>query len=289
LPVGPSAEELGSAHEVLFDMPVGVVAIETGPSGAYVATTDSLYRIAPDSAMPELVVVDDDFGYSNSPGADGMLRVDATHVYWASSTDIRRASVDDPSVETIVADVAGVDFLEIDAESVYFCVREENVIYKAPLAGGAAVELSRDEVSVQDLKVDSGYVYVSEFESGRVARFPVAGGPVEFVSPAGLFTLGIRPSGDTVYWADDGGIYSTAIATPNAQVKLSRPPSSGPFGASRVNNIVLRGDRLYWRYDGYVGWTKTDGSQCDVTVASEASDFGVDAEHVYVDQARVAL
>lgn len=291
LPRGPDADELGSAYEELFEMTLGnVVAIETGPSGAYFATDASLYRLAPDSTAPELVVEDDDFGYPNSPGADGMLRVDASHVYWASSSDIRRAAVDDFVVETIVADVANVDFLEIDAESVYFCVRETNVIYKAPLAGGAAVELSRDEVSVQDMKVDSGYVYVSEFESGRVARFPVGGGPVEYVSPAGLFMLGIRPSGDTVYWADDGGLYSTPLSSPNSRMKLSRPTTSGPFGAARVNNLVLREDRLFWRdSEGNVGWTKTDGSQCDVTVADNATEFAVDAEYVYVNQARIAF
>lgn len=291
LPRGPGPEELGSAYEVLFGEPVGtVVAIETGASGAYIATEDSLYRIAPGSAKPELFITDNDFGYPNSPGADGMLRVDATLVYWASSGDIRRATVADFKVETIVTGVANVDFLEIDDQNLYFCVREENVIYKAPLTGGAPEELSRDKVSVQDMKVDSGYVYVSEFESGRIVRFPTAGGEIEYVSPSGLFTLGVRPSGDTVYWADDGGIYATPLASPDTRVLLSRPTTSGPFGGARVNNIAIRGDRLYWRDSaGAVGWTKTDGSQCDVTVAADASEFAVDAEHVYIDSARVAL
>jgi len=289
-PFGPDAIKLGTAYEPLLDEIVGrIVALESGLSGTYAATTERLYRFAPGSATPELVVEDDDFGSSNSPGADGMLRVDTTHVYWASNTDVRRASVDDFTVETIVSDIANIDFLELDAENVYFCVRETNVIYKAPLAGGAAVEISNGQVSVQDMKVHAGYVYVSDFNSDRVVRFPVTGGEPQYVSPVGLFQLGNRPSEDTVYWADDGGLYSTPLATPTAQTRLSRPTNTGPFGVARVNNIVLRGDRLFWLdSDGNVGWTKTDGSQCDLTVRAGASEFAVDDTYVYVDHARVA-
>lgn len=289
-PLGPDTIKLGAAYETLLDEIVGrIVALETGPSGTYAATTERLYRIAPGSATPELVIEDDDFGSSNSPGADGMLRVDATHVYWASSTDIRRASVDDFAVETIASDIADIDFVELDAENVYFCVRETNVIYKAPLAGGAAVEISNGQVSVQDMKVHAGYVYVSDFTSDQVVRFPVAGGAVEYLTPDGLFLLGNRPSADTVYWADDGGLHSTPLSNPTTYTILSRPTNGGPFGVARVNNIVLRGDRLFWLdSDGAVGWTKTDGSQCDLTVRAGASEFAVDDTYVYVDHARVA-
>lgn len=289
-PLGPDTIKLGAAYETVLDEIVGsIVALESGPSGTYAATTRRLYRIAPGSATPELVVEDDDFGSSNSPGADGMLRVDATHVYWASSTDVRRASVDDFTVETIVPDIANIDFLELDAESIYFCVRETNVIYKAPLAGGAAVEISNGQVSVQDMKVHAGYVYVSDFTSGQVVRFPVAGGELQSVSPVGLFLLGNRPSADTVYWADDGGLNATPLTNPTAETHLSSPTNGGPFGVARVNNIVLRGDRLFWLdSDGSAGWTKTDGSQCDLTVRAGASEFAVDDTYLYVDHARVA-
>ena len=37
----------------------------------------------------QVVVPDADVGYSSSPGADGVERVDATHVYWASTMGIR--------------------------------------------------------------------------------------------------------------------------------------------------------------------------------------------------------
>jgi hypothetical protein len=289
-PLGPDTRKLGAAYETLLDGAVGrIVALESSASGTYIATTERLYRVAPGSATPELVVENDDFGSSNSPGADGMLRVDATHVYWASSTDVRRASVDDFTVETIVPDVADIDFVELDAENVYFCVRETNVIYKAPLAGGAAEEISNGELSVQDMKVDAGYVYVSDFTSDQVVRFPVTGGELEHVSPIALFLLGNRPSGNTVYWADDGGLSSTPLANPTSETRLSRPTNGGPFGVARVNNIVLRGDRLFWLdSDGAAGWTKTDGSQCDLTVRSGASEFAVDDTYVYVDHARVA-
>jgi hypothetical protein len=102
--------------------------------------------------------------------------------------------------------------------------------------------------------------------------------------------LGIRPSGNTVYWSDDGGLHSTPLSSPASGMQLSRPASGGPFGADRVNNIVLLGDRLYWcDSEGYVGWTKTDGSQCDVVVAGIATEFAVDAEYIYVNGARIAL
>jgi hypothetical protein len=258
------------------------MAVEAAPSGVYFSHA-GISRIDPGSATPTPVVAHATVISSNKPGADGMLRVDDTHLYWAEADAIRRAPLA-TGIAELVASVSSVDFIGLDADNVYFNVREANTISKVPLAGGKVSDIAAG-LQLQDMKVDGGYVYFSDVSSGRIGRVSVSGGSVEWLHDPVLFVRGISPSGSALYWVSDNAIESTPLGEP-ADATLLGYGGPGSVRATRINNMVLDNERLYWLDDGNnLGWTKIDGTQCDVImgdIAGFVDDFAVDDRYAYV-------
>jgi hypothetical protein len=97
----------------------------------------------------------------------GAIVADATSVYWANASGIMKVAVGGGTPAQLAALTAGVAFMAVDADSVYW-IELGGSVKKVPLAGGTAVALAAAPLLPGGLAVDATNVYWTDPNGGNV-------------------------------------------------------------------------------------------------------------------------
>jgi hypothetical protein len=198
------------------------------------------------------------------------VAVDASHIYWASSTSIGRANLDGnpASVNTnFITGATNACGVAVDGAHIYW--GNGNAIGRASVDGNpASVNQSfiTGANSVCGVAVDAGHVYWGNFQPGpgTVGRADLNGTPASvnqsFVT-GGAFLCGVAVDAGHVYWGNNGtGTIGRASIDGNPatvnQTFINAGASTGPSG------IAVDATHIYWTAaaTGAVGRANLDGS-----------------------------
>ncbi|HEX2882446.1 MAG TPA: hypothetical protein VHO25_23155 [Polyangiaceae bacterium] len=238
-------------------------------------------RRAPGSTENEMVV----------PGefAWGMFVTD-THLYWVGSnlrTLMRAPLAQLPATPEQVREGVREAPLLFDQQDIYFVSNAECCVFKWPIAdavpGGSMPTPILTEQRPADMALAGEellYMYTQD-----IWGVPLAGGtPHALLSSSSLSDF--AATADTLYLAIGANITKRPLADPT--VDAATPLA---FTASTAHELLLDGDRLYYRGGGTaIGWVKTDGSDCRVIAHTETASLAdhrwvMDDTHVYLIEA----
>jgi hypothetical protein len=211
--------------------------------------------------------ISDRFG--TTVGSATGVAVDASHVYWQSTTDdVGRANLDGTGREMrfIRAGDNGVCDLVVDANHLYWSnwTSDGSAIARANLDGtGVSLEFISTPASYcSELAVDDAHLYWTTIEaggSGTIARANLDGSGVDqgFMAFAEA-PCGIAVDASRVYWTH----YSGTIASAN----LDGTGASQYFVGGRPCEVAVDGAHIYWVndapgfYGGSIGRANLDGT-----------------------------
>jgi hypothetical protein len=125
-------------------------------------------------------------------------------------------------------------------------------VLRVPKAGGATVELAKNEVYVSGIAVNSTTVYWSGQDNGagysHIGRVPKEGGTASFFDTKASAALALDAT--HVYWVDSvamgGGPYVWMAGLDGAN-----PTALVPGAAQHGKAIAVDGNWLFWATDGY--------------------------------------
>lgn len=198
------AESLGVAVDATYVYWTGIAQNTDGaPAGtvdAIAKTGGTIVPIAGGQNAPDGVVV----------GTGGVYWIDLDSELPQSASSVLQGSLDGGAPTTIFPPSAQsspvADAIAIDAAYIYFT--SGGSLYKAPLAGGAAMMLASG-IDATALAVDDSNVYA--VVRGALLRTPLAGGGVAFTMTQGLFSpRGLALDSQAVYFTDLGVVMKIA-------------------------------------------------------------------------------
>ncbi len=139
-------------------------------------------------------------------GSIAALAVDETHLYWATSGQIRRINKTTRTNPTTVVVGATADSLAVDATHVYWTDNFFEEVARAPKTGGEEETIADLTASPQEIVVDGQYAYwPTEGDTNLLQRIVKQGGAApELVSQSGL-PDDIACDADFVYWTSETG------------------------------------------------------------------------------------
>ncbi|MFZ5470355.1 MAG: hypothetical protein ACOZIN_13040 [Myxococcota bacterium] len=150
----------------------------------------------------------------------------------------------------------GIHAHALDGENVYWIHPENEVVMRAPLAGGAPTPIASGQENLSALALDDTHVYWAGAE--EIRRAPKAGGPVQVVASKLSIPSGLSVDAQAVYW------YSPMSG------KLARAPKKG--GAARPvlsENVTLHS---FFLDDGFLYWSL--GSEKKAVIRRQATSGG---------------
>jgi hypothetical protein len=173
-------------------------------------------KMAP-SATPKVPIQTDMFAVSLAagPGAAGVLRnitstiagkrfaVDQENVFFAAEDSISMAPLKGGKTVTL-AKVEGITTVTVDDAFVFATSEDPDAIWKAPKAGGEAIELATEQMGPHSIVADADTVYWTNIEGGEVLRLAKTGGSptkvaYDLANPGDLLL-----DGDLLYIAVEG-------------------------------------------------------------------------------------
>jgi len=280
-PMGPTAEQLGSARTVLYSGPRKLGALAERRGQLFVVDAmDGILRLSQGETQLERVT---------AVPATEFLVADL-NLYWSHDGGLWRAGIN--AVDATPAPVAmqlghQVALLRNDGTHLYFADPSARGLYRLPIAGGP-VETVASAVDARDQVVQSGFVYFADAASKRVQRVPITGGDAMPASPVALSEpTALATDGNTLYWADDFELVASAKDDPAARSSLAIAGLRASGRPARVLRLELAGERLYFSDDGgNLGWSALDGKTCGLVVKGVAglasSDVGADGAAAYL-------
>jgi hypothetical protein len=254
-----------------------------GSTNLYWGTTDSTSTTGTVMTMP-LTGGGSPAAIVSAPGTIVALAVDATSVYWASSSETLLEApltgLDAGSSPTqIAADLAlGI---ALDATSVYWASYTDDSVKKvakAPADSGAAVVLvpGGGGMGANQIALDTTSIYWTNRVSGTVSSAPIGGGAATTLSTGPSGASGIAVNAADAYWGNGTSIESVAIAGGTATV-LASPPSGG-------DGLQIDATSIYWTNGVNSVFKMPIGGGTPVVLASgQAGPSGIviDATSVY--------
>jgi hypothetical protein len=141
------------------------------------------------------------------------MAVDATTVYWGTSTAVLAAPLAGGAATTLATAGNAIDLAQ-SGSSVYYIDRSAGAIKSVPIGGGAVVTLAPSQSFPAHLATDGTSVFWTNSGDGTVKSVPVGGGTVTTVATnqtsQGSGPLGVALSGANVYWAVYGSLRTAA-------------------------------------------------------------------------------
>lgn len=171
------------------------------------------------------------------------IALDATSVYWTSSSDgvVMKVPIAGGAPTVIASNQANPHGIAVDANNVYWTTT--NTVSKIPLGGGMPTDIASNQSTWGGIALDANNVYwtTGTSSSGRVMKASLRGGkPVELASAE--TPQDILVDGTSVYWGDRNG--AGVFGVPIAGGKAS------PLGIGQIYNIALSDGFLYWTSGG---------------------------------------
>jgi len=182
------------------------------------------------------------------------IAVDAHNVYWIDDFSNEVLSVPSSGGDPIsVARTHEVSALTIDATSAYWLdvdgAKRTSTVKKAPLAGGAAIELASAQLYTGGLAVDSTSVYWIDLDQPlgtvRVMKVPLEGGPATTL----LSMASYSPNEAGTLAVDETSAYFVGGADGVLKIPLAGGTptllTSGSSGAL-VPSVAIDATNVYW-------------------------------------------
>lgn len=146
----------------------------------------------------------------------------------------------DGAVTTIATLTGRPVGLALDGANAYFTDSDRGAVLRAPLAGGAVVDLYKGGDKTTGLAIDNDHVYWTEWGSGRVAKVPKNGGA--------FVTLATDQKGARSIAVDDTRVYFTHPASGSIR---SVPKNGGAVfthatGQKHPYSLTIDATTIYW-------------------------------------------
>lgn len=231
-------------------------------AGADAEPEGEIIRAAPDGGSRTVVAT------AESQTGTGAIALDATHVYWGTTTDkVRRAPKAGGPVETLdlALTAGGVSRLAVGNETVFATIRagtNTGRIDAVPLSGGASTSIASNQEQPYGIVVDPQHVYwVSQGSVAGSARITQAlhdGGSAISIPSNGVQPQYIATDGERVYWthatAGDGLWAGTLPLTAGGGVvKL--------FGGAPGRGVAVDANHVYWSTETSIERIRKDGTK----------------------------
>jgi len=232
----------------VFQLPLGgattnrppVIASNQQNPHSLVVDATNVYWITTDGVWMRPISGGKAVSIATEPGnrSPGDLTLDGTSLYWTTHRDAAASPAvvnkmplgGGSAVEVTALAVTDLRNIAVDSTSVFFVhtehdgslgsSRHDEVIYKAPLEGGSAVELYRFSygfINIWDMATDASYLYLALRESPpsitpnlfsetRVMRLPLEGGePETLVTALQQWYAGFGINAQGVFLASNNG------------------------------------------------------------------------------------
>lgn len=276
---GPSCKPLdGPSYEdqspTIIELEGNIHALEATETGVlFLEHGVGVHRWDEDSHSSELMVPappDDAVAHTV---CGGLLRVNATHVFFAQDAQLWRAPLAEPAATELLATQEGsLVAVALGPSHAYFVTQSPYTVQRVSLEGGPA-ELLDDQSEAQQVDVQGDWVYFTSFAEDRVGRIPVAGGAVEWVTEPLSMVAPLEVSSEAIYWGAGLSLMAKPLADASSSVQIgSMGPMSGA-GVPEFTRMVLVGQRLIWCDSAQnVGWTTTDGASCALLMRGSWSE-----------------
>ena len=189
------------------------------------------------------------------------MATDATHVYWTTTTDIRRVPKTGGAVEVVVTSGSSMRFWwpALDDASVYATTDDAGMVVRAPKTGGPPRVIANTSTRLGGSAVDQGSLYWNEYDrTGSIFRLDLATLVSEPFFQAGA-AVALRVAGDSIWFGCD--------QDPNSwQKRLVRVP----FGGEAAVAYSVPGHLIPYDSDGlHMYWAFTDVVRIDLATGKQ--------------------
>jgi hypothetical protein len=176
------------------------------------------------------------------------IAVDATYVYFATSTSIKRAPIATQGLtQTLISGLSNVYRIAIDATHVYFTTGTE--VDSIPLAGAAsATALQTSQAGAYGLFVDANnYVWTNPTGHTVMVQAFSGGSPVIVATmnagQTGQYPQNVIADATNAYWkSSDGSVWQAPLSGAGPVIRLDQPATNG----GGDEQIAVDGTNVYW-------------------------------------------
>lgn len=255
-------------------------------AGADAEPEGAIVRVAPDGGSRSVVAV------ATSPTNTGAIALDATHVYWGTTTDkVRRAPKGGGLVESFdLPSVAGqLTRLTVSSDTVFVSIRAGTTsgrIDAIPLSGAPSSTIAENQEQPYGIAVDTQHVYwvsmgAGGAGSGRITQALLDGGSLVSIPSNGVQPQYLATDGKELYWTHvtvgDGLWAGTLPLTSGSRVvKL--------FGGPAGRGVAADADHVYWSTETGIDRVRKDGTKHTQLVklsSGSTREIAIDEAFVY--------
>ena len=193
----------GGSPTQLFTDQYGAFALGVDSTHVYFSSNDTIpdangaaISMLPVAGGPVLQLATGDLSPS-------YLTVDASHVYWTSNFyhTVSKVPIGGGAVVPI-ASAHNPRGIVVDATNIYWV--QEDWIMKAPIAGGAPIQLAPIQGFGWHLAVDATHVYWIDHSWRILSKVPIGGGNPTVIAKVRSSAFGIAVDDTSVYWSTYG-------------------------------------------------------------------------------------
>lgn len=155
-------------------------------------------------------------------GAAGGIAVDATYVYWADTSTVKRVPIAGGSVTTLVSGVGSPSFLAVDSTNLYYTA-VSNSLFRQPLASTTSTTLMNSTTMTYTASGPSTFYWSDgttiksiSLTGGAVGTASASPIKVLYTAATGHGVAALAVFGNSVYWIDpQNGLPGLSKLTPN--------------------------------------------------------------------------
>ena len=219
------------------------------------------------------------------------LAVDAANVYWTAGGKLLAVAKAGGAAREVTAPVAA-GAIATDGAFVFWNDQTKGTIMKAPVAGGPAIVVAKEQHQPSSVAVDGANVYWANAKLGgdgfaEVARAPKAGGAVALITADQNEPFFVRVDDAKVYWLADegaGDLWSAPKTATWVRQERGKPKPPSPAATllkRRVIDYVADSSGLVWIEKNGV-MTLARGTSTPATIAAVQN-----GQYVAADRTRV--
>jgi hypothetical protein len=159
----------------------------------------------------------------------------------------------------------------------YHFTREGSFRLSPPTAAASEAVLVNEALGTTwGMVATDDYLYTIHTNFRELWRTPLAGGEPEVVTSIGS-PRGLTVADGVIYLASDDSLLRRPVDGVGPMltgIALANPIYEGGQALSEISDLVVEGDRVYYREEtGTLAWVKTDGSDCRIVAKHDGSSF----------------
>ncbi len=170
------------------------------------------------------------------------MAIDATNLYWSTSSSVMKATLSNLTVSTLVGGVTDAVGVAVDSTYAYVALTGDDYIIKVLLSNGSvAAQLTGFQNNPYWLAIDSSNVYFTNQASSGDAHQVGQNASMNAGISLGATALpqGIAADGVNVYWAGNNTIYKAPVGAVNGGKAIATNQNGASF-------VALDATSVYW-------------------------------------------